>query len=220
MKKLFRVGDRQQIAMYLCGCLCFSVGAKFFIDSHLGVDPLDVLVIGLTQRFYITIGFASGAVAIGFLLVWSLWNRKRPPISPFVTMFLVGNLIDLWNYLQIGKFVKPFLASVPMLIVGLVLCSYASALIIMSGIGIRVMDLLAISMVKKWNISFFTAKMIQEVGLFTSGAALGGPFGFATIAFIFVVSPLIPPFMWFNNKLFSLPNHGLGSRRKRIEARG
>jgi uncharacterized protein len=212
MKKLFRVGDWQQIIMYLSGCFCFSIGAKFFIDSHLGVDPLDVLVIGLAERIHTTIGISSGAIAIGFLLIWSFWNRKRPPISPFVTMFLVGNLIDLWNYLDIGRFTKPFLASVPMLIVGLLLCSYASALIIMSGIGIRVMDLLAITMVKKWRIKFFTAKIIQEIGLLSSGAALGGPFGFATIAFIIVVGPCISAFMELNSKSFSLPNYGLRTK--------
>lgn len=214
MKKLLRIGDGQQIAMYLCGCLFFSLGAKFFIDSHLGVDPLDVLVIGLAERIHTTIGISSGAVAIGFLLIWSLWNRKRPPVSPFVTMFLVGNLIDLWNYLDIGRFVTPLLSSIPMLLVGLLLCSFASSLIIMSGIGIRVMDLLAISMVKKWRLKFYIAKIIQEVGLLTSGAVLGGPFGFATIAFIFIVGPCISAFMWFNQKSFSLPNYGLSKRAR------
>lgn len=82
----------------------------------------------------------------------------------------------------------------------------------MSSIGIRVMDLLAISMVKKWRLSFYTAKIIQEIGLLTSGAALGRPFGFATIAFIFIVNPCISAFMWSNQKYFSLPNYGLGSR--------
>ena len=209
MNKRFFAWNKQSVVMYLIGCVCFSIGAKFFIDVKLGVDPLDVLNIGLANRLHTTIGITSGAVALVFLGIWSLWNRERPPVSPFITMFLVGNLIDLWNLLDIGKFFKPILPQIPMLIVGLWLCSYASALIIMSGIGIRVMDLIAITMIKKWNVSFFIAKMIIEIGFFTSGWLLGGPFGLATIAFIFLVGPFIPPFMWLNAEFLSLPNYGL-----------
>jgi uncharacterized membrane protein YczE len=74
------------------------------------------------------------------------------------------------------------------------------------------MDLLAITMVKKWRIKFFTAKIIQEIGLLSFGVALGGPFGFATIAFIIVVGPCISAFMELNSKSFSLPNYGLRTK--------
>lgn len=36
--------------MYVFGCFLFSFGAKFFIDAKLGVDPLDVLVLGIVKR--------------------------------------------------------------------------------------------------------------------------------------------------------------------------
>jgi uncharacterized protein len=199
----------QQIVTYLNGCFCFSLGAKFFIDSHLGVDPLDVLNIGLANRLHITIGIASGAVAITFLAVWSLWNKRRPPLSPFFTMFLVGSLIDLWNLLQIGRIFQQVMPPVLMLVVGLLMCAYASSLIIMSGIGIRIMDLLVITMMRKWRWPFFVGKLMLEVGLCSSGWVLGGPVGAATIAFILLVGPFIQPFMWLNKRLLSLPNHGL-----------
>jgi uncharacterized membrane protein YczE len=204
--------SRQQIVTYLNGCFCFSLGAKFFIDSRLGVDPLDVLNIGLANRLHLTIGIASGAVAIIFLIGWSLWNKRRPPLSPFFTMLTVGSLIDLWNLLNIGRIFKPVLSPGPMLVVGLLTCAYASSLIIMSGIGIRIMDLIVITMVRKWRWRFFVGKLVLEVGLCSSGWLLGGPVGIATIAFIFLVGPFIQPFMWLNGRLFSLPDHGLKER--------
>lgn len=198
-----------QIVMYVLGIVLFSFGAKFFIDSHLGVDPLDVLCIGMTKHLPISIGIASGMVAIGFLAVWSLWNRKFPPLTPFVTTFSVGCLIDFWNYLEIQNYTAQFLLPLPMLLTGLLLCAFASSLIIMSGIGIRIMDLVAITMVQRLGWSFFAAKMTLEVFLFSSGWLLGGPIGFGTVAFLFVVGPFIQPFMWANHRFFSLPNHGL-----------
>ncbi len=69
-------------------------------------------------------------------------------------MFMVENLHDLWNLLDLGRLFKPLLSPVPMLVTGLLMCSYASALIIITGIGIRIMDLRVITMTRKWGWSF------------------------------------------------------------------
>lgn len=98
-----------------------------------------------------------------------------------------------------------------MLAIGLILCAYSSALIIMSGIGIRIMDLVVLTMVSKWSWSFTKAKMIIEIGIFSIGWLLGGPFGVGTIAFLLVIGPLIQPFMNMNAKRLSLKNYGLAN---------
>lgn len=199
----------KQIIMYLFGCSLFSIGAKFFIDSQLGTDPLDVLVIGMNLHLHLGMGICSSIVAIFFLTWWTIWNKKFPPFTPFVTTALVGFLIDLWNFLIIESYTTQLLSPYPMLIIGLFICSYASSLIIMSGIGIRIMDLVALTMIKKWNWSFFRSKMSLEIGLFSIGWLLGGPIGVTTILFLFIVGPFIQPFMIFNSSFFSLPNYGL-----------
>ncbi len=201
-----------QVTTYLTGCILFSIGAKFFIDSKLGTDPLDVLVIGINTYLHLGLGICSSIVAILFLTWWTIWNKKFPPLTPFVTTALVGFLIDLWNYLAIEEITTSILYPYPMLIMGLFTCSYASSLIIMSGIGIRIMDLVAITMVQKWKWSFFRAKMVLEVGLFSTGWVLGGPVGVATILFLFLVGPFIQPFMYINKRFFSITNHGLAMK--------
>lgn len=198
-----------QLLMYLGGCIFFSIGAKFFIDSTLGVDPLDVLCIGMTKHLPITIGIASGIVAISFLSVWSALNKAFPPIMPFLTTFIVGNLIDLWNLLHIEIYTSHVLSAYPKLFVGLFLCSYASSFIIMSGIGIRIMDLVAITIVEKLNWPFFLAKLLLEVIMFSIGFYLGGPVGVGTLCFLCLVGTMIQPFMIANNKFFSLTNYGI-----------
>jgi len=209
--------------MYGFGCLLFSFGAKFFIDAKLGVDPLDVLVLGIVGHIGLTIGIVSGAIALLFLGLWTVWNKKFPPISPFITMSFVGTLIDIWNWTHLEKVTTPVLQPVPMLLAGLVLASYGSALIIMSGIGIRIMDLVAITIVHKWKWSFFRAKMLFEVGFLASGWVLGGPVGIGTVLFVCVVGPFIQPFVWANAKFASLPNYGYGKEGielgKRLEIR-
>ncbi|ROM75010.1 hypothetical protein BK654_19405 [Pseudomonas brassicacearum] len=205
----FRSFKRDQMLMYLVGVCCFSVGAKCFIISQLGTDPLDVLIISIDKILRLGMGMCSAIVSLFFLTWWMLWNKKYPPISPFITTTLTGLLIDLWSALGLGEYLTLRMNEYTLLATGLILCAYASALIIMSGIGIRIMDLVVLTMVSKWGWSFTKAKMIIEIGIFSTGWLLGGPFGVGTIAFLLVIGPLIQPFMTMNTKRLSLKNYGL-----------
>ena len=217
---------RYQMLVYSAGIVLFSLGAKCFIDAGLGTDPLDVLVIGMNAHLGLGLGVCSSIVAIVFLVWWMTWNRKLPPLSPFVSTAAVGFLLDFWNAIELERFTIGALPvvdfqlfghavnfnAVALDVVALLACSYASALIIMSGIGIRIMDLVAITMIEKWGWSFFRAKMTLEVALFTSGWLLGGPMGITTVLFLIFVGPFIQPFMWVNSRYLSIPNHGIKAR--------
>lgn len=206
--------QRDQYAIYLLGCVLFSFGANFFIYSKLGTDPLDVFSLGLLKHLsFMTVGLAQGGFAALCLLIWSVWNRRLPLLSPFVTFFLCGTLIDLCmgEKYRHGPNVASFvpLAPWPLMLVGVLLCAYGSSLIIMSGIGIRSMDLVAITMVRKWKVPFWAAKGVLEVLLLATGWLLGGPLGWGTVFFLGFVGWLIQPLMWMNGRLFRLPNYGL-----------
>ena len=145
-----------------------------------------------------------------FLALWSVWNRRLPPLTTFVTMALVGYLVDLWNLLGLERWTVPALTPGWTMLTGLLLDSYASALIILSGIGIRAMDLVTIAMMRKWGCSFLGGKMGLELGFLTVALLLGGPIGLGTVAFVVVVASFITPFMRMNERLLGLPNFGLG----------
>src|SRR5579859_1618209 len=135
-----RAGMPARLATYFAGCLLFSLGVKFFIDANLGVDPLNCLVIALVHHIalpFVRIGVVSSVITALFLLAWMIWNRRWPPITPFFTMAIVGFLIDLWNYIGLETITVRLLGHYALLLTGLLMDSYASALIIMSGIGIR-----------------------------------------------------------------------------------
>jgi uncharacterized membrane protein YczE len=202
----------QQLGMYLAGCALFSLGVKLFIDARLGVDPLHAMVLGLVGVInlpLVRVGLVAAVVTVLFLIWWSCWNRRLPPLSTFVTMALVGYLVDLWNWLELEHATAALLQPVPMMVLALLIDAYASALIIMSGIGIRVMDLLAITIVRRWGWPFIGAKLLFEGSFITLAWILGGPVGVGTIAFVMIVGTFIPAFMWANGRLFGMQNHGL-----------
>lgn len=203
---------RRRLGMYLAGCFLFALGVKLFIDAGMGVDPLHAMVIGIVQAValpYVGVGLVSSAVTASFLLVWSLWNRRLPPLTTFLTMSLVGFLVDGWNMVGLERLTRLILTPTSSMLLGLLLDAYASALIIMSGIGIRVMDLVAITMVRRWGWSFVSGKMLMELGFFGVALLLAGPIGLGTVGFLVLVAPFVTPFMRANERLFHLPNFGL-----------
>jgi uncharacterized membrane protein YczE len=191
--------------LYAFGCVLFAAGATLFITSNLGTDPLDVLAIGMKNSYGWLIGTTQSVFAILCLLVWSMLNKwKFPPISTFLTFFICGYLIDGFLHLLDHKHIfSPFLE----MLAGVVLCTQASALIIMSGFGIRAMDLVAISLAKITKKPFWLYKGVAEVLLLVSGWLLGGVVGIGTVFFLVFVGWLIQPCIRFNAKL-GVPNYG------------
>ncbi|MFO0588012.1 MAG: hypothetical protein U0441_10755 [Polyangiaceae bacterium] len=204
--------SRNQYLVYLIGCVLFSFGACCFIEAKLGTDPLDVFSLGLQKQVpAVTIGAAQGGFAAIMLAIWAIWNRKLPIVSPFVTFFFCGTLIDFGRHYKVAANV-PFAHSAggyPLMILGVFVCAYASSYIIMSGIGIRAMDLVAITMVQRWKAPFWVWKTVLESCLLLSGYLMGGPVGVGTLCFLGIVDLLIQPMMIMNQRFFGMRNMGL-----------
>jgi hypothetical protein len=195
-----------RLAVYLAGCIFFAVGEDLFIASNLGTDPLDVFVLGLRKHVPMTIGMGQAGVAAVCIIVWAIWSRKKPIFSPFFTFAFCGSLIDL---LQLTKAAQlTHLGPVSLMILAGMMCAYGSALIIMSGIGIRAMDLVAISSREQLHWPFWVGKSSMELVLLVVGIFLGGPAGIGTVYFLASVDLLIQPLVMVNSRC-GVPNLGL-----------
>jgi uncharacterized protein len=214
-----RFGVRQYVA-YLLGCFGFSFGVCCFAWAGLGADPLYVFSTGLQKVLHFnSYAIAEGGFAAVMLAIWAIWNKKVPIISPFVTFVFCGRLIDFGKKHELASYM-PY-TKWPLMITAVVLCAYASSLIIMSGIGIRAMDLVAITMVAKFKKEFWIFKTLLEVLLLLSGwlmlsrpgvqfhPGVGIVMGIGTLFFVIFVDLLIQPFMAANAKYLKMNNHGL-----------
>ncbi|WP_329025664.1 hypothetical protein [Streptomyces sp. NBC_00690] len=124
-----------------------------------------------------------------------------------MTFLLCGSVIDV--LLAVDAAVRVPVSKTALMLIGVLLCTYGSALIIMSGVGIRAMDLVAISMTHQRGWPFWIAKGSLELILLVSGYLMGGPVEVGTVCFLVFVDTLIQPCMWLNARTFSLRNHGL-----------
>lgn len=195
------------IGKYLVGCAFFAVGAYLFITSHLGTDPLDTFALGVLRHLPLTVGIVQLAVAVVCLGVVGIWTRRRPPVAPLFTFFFCGSLIDL--QLRMDWLRGTHVPALLILAAGTLACAYGSALIIMSGYGIRSIDLVAITAVRMLRWPFWAGKGLVELTLLGTGYAMGGPAGLGTVFFLVGVDLLIQPIVWINDRLLGLINHGL-----------
>ena len=201
-----------RLPIYLAGCVCFSLGVKLFIDADLGVDPFHAMTLGLVRIVdlpYLQVGFMDASATLALLILWMAWNKRLPPLSTFITMVLVGGLIDLWSWLGVEGVTGSLGSRVLPMLAGLVLNAYGSALIIMSGIGIRVVDLVTLTLVNRLGWRFYRAKLSLEAGFLAIGFLLGGPVGIAALAFVLVAGPFVEPLIWVNQRFLRLPDYGL-----------
>lgn len=205
-----RPGPRQ-LATYVVGCTCFSLGVKCFIDADLGVDPLHAMVIGIVAAAALpaaSVGPVVSAVTLAMLVGWSAACRRLPPLSIFVTMALTGYLVDTWGLLRLENWLVQALPPAGLLVLGLVLDAAGSALIIASGVGIRVVDLVALALMERLGWRFMVAKLAVEGCFCVVALALGGPLGVATAAFLVVVGPFMEPVVWASHRFLGLPQRG------------
>ncbi|MFE9022902.1 YitT family protein [Streptomyces sp. NPDC007808] len=198
---------RNNHSIYLAGCLVFSGGAYLFIHSQLGTDPLDVFALGLLEHLPVTVGLSQATVAALCLAVVAAWTGTRPLLSPLFTFFFCGSVIDLLRWSDPAHGLP--IPAAATLACAVLLCAYGSALIIMSGFGIRAIDLLALTMTSRWRWPFWAAKGLIETSLMTLGFLMGGPLGIGTICFLVGVDLLIQPFMKIHSKTLGNPAGGL-----------
>lgn len=194
-----------KVIIYLIGCILFSLGATSFIFSNMGTDPLDVFALGVQHVLGWKIGTTQSAFAIGCLaLYWIIERVKFPPLTPFLTLFMCGYMIDFFRYVLPQDMISPY----ALLLIGVSLCTIGSAKIIMSSHGIRPMDLVAIALMHKTSKPFWLFKGIFEVLLLITGWLLGGPVGLGTVLFLVFVGWAIQPTIKALHKI-GVPNFGV-----------
>lgn len=172
-KSVMPAGSSAKAAKYGSGCLFFSAGAYLFIHSDMGTDPLDTFALGVLKHLPLTVGVVQTSVAVVCLAVVALWGRRRPPLSPLLTFFLCGSVIDVERKIDWMSHIHA--PSILILIAATLFCAYGSALIIMSGFGIRAIDLVAIEATTQWRWPFWAGKGMIELSLLVTGFVLGGP---------------------------------------------
>lgn len=173
------------------GLVLFGAGIGLMLQSGLGVPPWDVLHQGLAVHFGLTVGLWSIVVSFFLLLLW-LPLKERFGIGTILNAVIVGLMIDVTSNLVPAA--EHLLTAVIMLSTGILLVGLASGLYIGANLGPGPRDGLMTGIARR-GPSIRLTRSILEVVVLISGWLLGGTFGIGTLAFAFLIGPLVQFFL-------------------------
>jgi uncharacterized membrane protein YczE len=185
-----RLGSR--VLQLMVGLTLYGVSLAMMVESHLGLDPWDVLHDGVAKRLPLSFGtvvIVAGALVL--LLWWPL--RQMPGFGTVANVVVVGVASDL----ALMALEQP--ASTQgrwaLLLSGIVLNGVAGALYIGAQLGPGPRDGLMTGLVRRTGASVRVVRTSIELSVLAVGFLLGGTVGAGTVLYALAIGPLLQVFL-------------------------
>ena len=182
MKKHFWI----RFIKLIFGLFLHGLGIVMQIQATIGYAPWDVLHVGLSQTFGITIGQASISVGL-VILVFDFLLKEPLGIGTILNMLLVGSFVDLIMSTGLVPQMDHLFGSVLLLFFGLVVLALGVYFYIGSGFGAGPRDTLMVALNRRLNIPIGIARSGIEFTALLIGWLLGGMVGLGTVMAVILI---------------------------------
>ena len=177
-----------RLLWFYLGILILSAGFALVIKPGLGAAPWDILHIGLSGRTAISLSLIIQLTGLAIILLnWAL------SIRPSIGMVL--------NFLSIGPILTSILNLLPipqtlpgrwlMLIAGILICGFGTALYISADMGPGPRDGLMVGLTRRFGLPVSVIKNTMDLSIALVGWWLGGPLGAGTIVVALGLGPSV-----------------------------
>jgi len=177
----------ERLARCVSGLACFGLGITLFLQSHLGPPPWDVFHKGVSEKTDLSIGVVIIGTGVLLLLFW-IPLRQRPGIGTILNAIEIGIVVNLTKTF-VGE-PDNVLVRFSMLLAGLVVIAFGSALYIGAGLGPGPRDGLMMGLAER-GVSVRLARTTLEIIVVIAGVLLGGSVGVGTVVFAIGIGPLV-----------------------------
>lgn len=180
-----RLGRRlPQLAV---GLVLYGVSLAMMVRGDLGLAPWDVLHSGLAGLVPLTLGQVIVAVSFLLLLAW-VPLREVPGLATVANAVVVGLAADAT--LALLEAPQGWAARAALMVGGVLLCGFASALYIGAQLGRGPRDGLMTGLSRRTGLSLRLVRTGLEVSVVLLGLALGGVLGLGTVLYALAIGPL------------------------------
>jgi uncharacterized membrane protein YczE len=163
------------------------VSLAMMVRGDVGLAPWDVLHSGLTEHFPITFGEAVVVMSFVVLLLW-IPLREVPGLGTISNAFVVGIAADATLALLPSP--DNMVLRVALMLGGIALCGFASALYIGAQFGRGPRDGLMTGLSRRTGLSLRLVRTGLEVTVVIIGLMLGGAIGLGTVLYALAIGPL------------------------------
>jgi uncharacterized membrane protein YczE len=161
-----------------------------------------VLHQGIAKHTPLSFGLANVVVAIGVLfLAWRLGSR--PGIGTVANAVLIGLFVALLVRLSVVQDLAgwPLLVRVALLVAGLALFGFGTALYIGAAVGAGPRDSLMLVGALRSGLRIGGARVLLEGTALVTGFLLGGTVGIGTLVFALLIGPAVEASFWLVNRI-------------------
>ncbi len=184
------------------GLMVMALGIAMMIRAELGGAPWDVLHLGLSIQFGLTVGSWSiimGALVLG---ITALLTKSWPQIGAFLNMLFLGIYIDLFLWLlstPTNMILQYLMLGFGILIIGLGIGIYIAP---RCGAGPRDSLMLALQEKTGWKVQY--VRVLMEVAVLILGWLMGGTVFIGTVLFCFGIGSIVGVTLPLCQRIFEL----------------
>lgn len=178
----------RRFSQLLLGLVAYGTSMAFLIRSNIGAMPWDVLSLGLTRHWGLTLGTWTIVVSIIVVLLW-IPLRQPPGIGTICNIFVIGFSVDV--ALVMLRPVTTLGVQVAYMLIGVVLNGLATAAYVGVRLGPGPRDGLMTGLTKRTRLPLFLVRTCIEVAVVITGWILGGTLGVGTFVYALLIGPLV-----------------------------
>lgn len=175
-----------RLSKLILGLFLYAVGIIVTINANIGYAPWDVFHVGM----HLTVGLSLGRVSIltGFVIViLTVLLGEKLGIGTILNMLLIGIFMDIILSSKVIPVATSFSFGVVMLVVGLLIISFATYFYISPGFGAGPRDGLMVALSRKLKLSVGICRSIIEFSALAVGYFLGGMVGIGTLMYVMLI---------------------------------
>ena len=182
----------KRVLMTVFGVLLTGVCVGFTDFAALGFDPFQAFAHGIWNVVPLDFGTCYLILNIVLLVAMLIFARSKIGIGTLINLFLLGYVAAWTGDCLRGIFPNPALwLRVVVLIIGLLLLCFASALYFEADLGVSTYDFIALTICEKKPWPFRLVRVCTDLICVLIGFLLGATIGVGTIITAFFMGPFI-----------------------------
>ena len=192
----------KRIVMTIVGVMTTGFSVGIFNFTAFGMDPFQVMAHGVW--YHVNLGFGNFYTILNLLMFIGVLivDRKKIGLGTLINMFLLGYVIEWSSWLFITIMPSDgWLIRFIMLIIGIIIISFGSALYFTADMGVSTYDAVALILAERTPIKFYYLRISTDLICTITGFVLGATVGIGTVITAFFMGPIIA----FFNRTVAIP---------------
>ncbi|WP_067840619.1 YczE/YyaS/YitT family protein [Amphibacillus sediminis] len=199
--------------IYFIGIFLIGSGVASIIKADLGAGAWDALYVGLSHRIGLTTGTWVWLIGLIIIMLNAWIGMERPDFSAFLTVFILGNVIDFALYLLLDPIqLTGWFPKVLLFAIGFILIPVGSGIYLQARFATNPFDKLMLALNQRLNISIGLARFISEFSALILAWLFKGPVSLGTVFIALFIGPAIQlNYRYFNRLLNDQEEWGIQS---------